>query len=53
MKSNLDRQQTIFKKQNAETRKNTKVSYIVSYLMGKKMKPFTEEESEAATRCAL
>ena len=44
MKSNLDIQQTIFKKQNNETEKNTKVSYIVSYLIAKKMKPFAERE---------
>ena len=44
LKSNLDRQQTIFKKQNNETEKNTKTNYIVSYLIAKKMKPFTERE---------
>ena len=40
--ANLDRQQNIFKKQNTEIEKNTKTSYIVSYLITKKMKPFTE-----------
>ena len=44
MKSNLDIQQTIFKKQNNETEKSTKASYIVSYLIAKKMKPFMEKE---------
>ena len=44
LKSNLDRQQTIFKKQNNETEKNTKTNYIVSYLIAKKIKPFTETE---------
>ena len=44
MKASFDRQQTIFKKQNTEREKNTKAGYIVSYLIAKKMKPFTEGE---------
>ena len=44
MKANLDIQETIFKKQNKETEKYTKASYIVSYLIAKKMKHFTERK---------
>ena len=44
MKANLDIQQTISKKQNNETENKPKTSYIVSYLIAKKMKPFTERE---------
>ena len=44
MKANLDIQRIIFKKQNNETKKNTKATYIVSYLIAKTMKPFTEIE---------
>ena len=44
LKANLGRQQTIFKKQNTETEKNTKASYTVSYLNAKKMKLFTVVE---------
>ena len=42
--SNLEKQQSIFKKQNVETEKNTKASYVVSSLIAKKMKPFTDGE---------
>ena len=44
LKANLDRQQTIFKKQNTEREKNIKASYIVSYLIPKKIKPVMEGE---------
>lgn len=43
LKANLDIKQTIFKKQNSKTEKNTKASYLVSYLIAKTMKPFRKE----------
>ena len=42
--SNLEKQQSIFKKQNVETENNTKASYVASSLIAKKMKPFTDGE---------
>ena len=42
--SNLEKQQSIFKKQNVETENNTKASYVVSSLIAKRMKPFTDRE---------
>ena len=44
LKASFDRKQTIFKEQNTETEKNTQASYTVSYLIAKKMKPFTKEK---------
>ena len=41
---NLDRQQTTFKKQNADKKGSTKARYIVSYLIVKLLKSYTEGE---------